>query len=161
MANRETRLFVELTRNTSHRFLKRLKAKSPKKLSREVNRTESSILGALYRLDEFLLNPQTRNTNVENQEPTGDWSPSQSGLLSLLVPQFKWLRPRRCLSHGDKSSGRESLSLPWDFFRKAEEGTLHKSTTISQWEHPCDNWSKPYSVGRSTIGKQQQICQFR
>ena len=72
MANRETRLFVELTRNTSHRFLKRLKAKSPKKLSREVNRTESSILGALYRLDEFLLNPQTRNTNVENQEPTGD-----------------------------------------------------------------------------------------
>ena len=49
-----------------------------KKLSQEFSRTESLTLGALSKLDEFLLNPQTRtnsgtvpgtfrNTNVENQ----------------------------------------------------------------------------------------------
>ena len=56
-----------------------------KKLSQEISRTESRILGALSKLDEFLLNPQIRkhsgtvpgtfrNTNVENQEPNEDRS---------------------------------------------------------------------------------------
>ena len=52
-----------------------------KKLSQEFSRTESCILGALPKLDEFLLNPQIRthsgtfwNTNVENQEPNEDRS---------------------------------------------------------------------------------------
>ena len=56
-----------------------------KKLSEEFSRTESRILGALSKLDEFLLNPQIRthsgtvpgtfrNTNVENQEPNEDCS---------------------------------------------------------------------------------------
>ena len=56
-----------------------------KKLSQEFSRTESRILGALYKLDEFILNPQIRthsgtvpgtfqNTNVENQEPIEDRS---------------------------------------------------------------------------------------
>ena len=54
-----------------------------KKLSKELCRTESRILGALSKLDEFLLNPQfrpcsvavsgtSRNSNSENREPTGD-----------------------------------------------------------------------------------------
>ena len=49
-----------------------------RKLSQEFSRTESSVLGALSKLDEFFLNPQIRthsgtvpgtfrNTNVENQ----------------------------------------------------------------------------------------------
>ena len=53
------------------------------KLSQEFSRTESRILGALCKLDEFLLNPQirtysvavpvtSRNNKPENQEPTGD-----------------------------------------------------------------------------------------
>ena len=60
-----------------------------KKLSQEFSRTESRILGALSKLNEFLLNPQIRthsgtvpgtfrNTNVENQRTNeGD---SQSDL---------------------------------------------------------------------------------
>ena len=55
------------------------------KLSQEFSRTESRILGALSKLDEFLLNPQIRifsgtvprtfrNAEVENQEPSGDRS---------------------------------------------------------------------------------------
>ena len=54
-----------------------------KKLSRKFSRTESRILVALSKLDEFLLNPQvrtcsvavpgtSRNNNSENQETTGD-----------------------------------------------------------------------------------------
>ena len=56
-----------------------------KKLSQEFSRTESRILSALSKLDEFLLNPQIRthsvtvpgtfrNTNLENQEPNEDRS---------------------------------------------------------------------------------------
>ena len=56
-----------------------------KKLSQEFNRTESRILSALSKVDEFLLNPQIwtfsgtisgtfRNTEVEKQEPSGDRS---------------------------------------------------------------------------------------
>ena len=58
-----------------------------KKLSKEFSRTESRILGALSKLDEFLLNPQVRthsgtvpgtfrNTNVENQRTNEDYSQS-------------------------------------------------------------------------------------
>ena len=56
-----------------------------RKLFQEFSRTESRILGALSKLDEFLLNQQIRthsgivpgtfrNTNVENQEPNEDRS---------------------------------------------------------------------------------------
>ena len=58
-----------------------------KKLSQEFSRTESRILGALCKLDEFFLNPQVwtfsgavpgtfRNADVENQEPSGHRSQS-------------------------------------------------------------------------------------
>ena len=56
-----------------------------KKLSKEFSRMESRNLGALSKLDEFLLNPQvrtcsvanrvtSRNSNSENGEPAGDRS---------------------------------------------------------------------------------------
>ena len=58
-----------------------------KKLSKEFIRTESRILSALSKLDEFLLNPKVRtcsvafpgtskNSDSENREPTGDRSPN-------------------------------------------------------------------------------------
>ena len=64
---------------------KAIEGRVTKKLSQEFRRTESCILGALSKLDEFLLNPQIRthsvtvpgtfrNTNVENQEPNEDRS---------------------------------------------------------------------------------------
>ena len=60
-----------------------------KKLSKEFSRTESRILGALSKLDDFLLNPHvrtssvavpgtSRNSNSENREPTGDRSSDDS-----------------------------------------------------------------------------------
>ena len=56
-----------------------------KHLSQEFSRTESSILGSMSKLDEFLLNPQvltcsrtvpgtTQNNDLENREPTEDRS---------------------------------------------------------------------------------------
>ena len=59
------------------------------KLSQEFSRTESGILSALSKIDEFLLNPQIwthsgtvpgtfRNTNVENQGTNEDNSQSDS-----------------------------------------------------------------------------------
>ena len=56
-----------------------------KKLFQEFSRTQSRILGALSKLDEFFLNPQRRilsgtvpgtfrSTDVENQEPSGNRS---------------------------------------------------------------------------------------
>ena len=63
-----------------------IEGKMTKKLSPELSRAEFRILGALCKLDEFLLNPQIRtfysgatpgtfrNTDVENQEPSGDRS---------------------------------------------------------------------------------------
>ena len=51
--------------------------------------------------------------------------------------------------------GRDSLLLLWIFLRKTKEGALHKSATILQREHPCDNWSRPDSVGPSAVGDEQ------
>ena len=61
-----------------------------KKLSKEVSPTESRILGALSKLDEFLLNPQVRtcsvavpgkfrNSDSGNREPIGDRSRNDPG----------------------------------------------------------------------------------
>ena len=62
-----------------------IKVRATKKLSQEFSRTEPRILGTLSKLYEFLLNAQIRtfsgttpgtfrNTDVENQEPSGDRS---------------------------------------------------------------------------------------
>ena len=80
-----TRLNRKWLKNTSPMFLRRSKGGQLKKLSNEFGRKEYRILGALSKLDKFLLNPQTRNcsvavlgtsrnSNSENREPTGDRS---------------------------------------------------------------------------------------
>ena len=82
------------------------------KLPQEFSRTECRILGALSKLDEFLLDPQVctrsgtvpgtfRNTNVENQEPNEDRSqddphpelgpPSISPVIQLIQTQTRLL----------------------------------------------------------------------
>ena len=80
-----------------------------RRLSQEFNRTESRILGALSKLDEFLLNPQItthsgtvpgtfRNTNVENQGTNEDDSQSdphpEAGIFRGQTTQFSG--PKDC-----------------------------------------------------------------
>ena len=75
----------EMAQDYVSQVSEQIEARVTKKLSKEFSRTESRILGALSKLDEFLLNRQvricslavpgtSRNSNSENREPTGDRS---------------------------------------------------------------------------------------
>ena len=75
----------DLTQDYISQVSEEIEGRVTKKLSKENSRTESRILGALSKLDEFLLNPQvrtcsvavpgtSRNNNSENRETTGDRS---------------------------------------------------------------------------------------
>ena len=76
----------ELTQDYISRVSEEIEGRVTKKLSKEFRKTESRVLSALSKLDEFLLNPQvrtcsvavprtSRNNNSENRETTGDRSP--------------------------------------------------------------------------------------
>ena len=75
----------ELTQEYISQVSEEIERRVTKKLSKEFNKTESRILGALSKLDEFLLNPQirtcsvavqgtSRNANSDNRETHGDHS---------------------------------------------------------------------------------------
>ena len=75
----------ELTQDYISQVSEKIEGRVTKKLSKELSKTESRILGALPKLDEFLLNPQvrtcsvavpgtSRNTDLENRKTTGDRS---------------------------------------------------------------------------------------
>ena len=75
----------DLTQDLITQVSEEIEGRVPKKLSKEFSRTESRLLGALSKLDEFLLNPQVRTCSVavpgtsrnnisKNQETTGHHS---------------------------------------------------------------------------------------
>ena len=74
----------ELTQDYITQVSEEIEGRVTKKLSKDFNKTESRILGALSKLDEFLLNPQartcavlqgaSRNANSESREIHGDRS---------------------------------------------------------------------------------------
>ena len=75
----------ELTQDYISQVSEEIEGRVTKTLSKEFSRTESRILGALSKLDDFLLNPQvrtcsvavpgtSRNNNSDNRETTGDRS---------------------------------------------------------------------------------------
>ena len=80
-----TVLDPELTQDYISQVSEEIEGRVTKKLSKEFSKTESRILGALSKLDEFLLNPRVRtcsvavqgtsgNANWENLETHGDRS---------------------------------------------------------------------------------------
>ena len=73
----------DLTQDNISQVSEEIEGRVTKKLSKEFSRTESRNLGALSKLDEFLLNPQVRtfsvavpgmpkNSDLENRETNGD-----------------------------------------------------------------------------------------
>ena len=58
----------ELTQDYIFQVSEEIEGRVTKKLSKEFNKTESRILGALSKLDEFLLNPQVRTCSVAAHE---------------------------------------------------------------------------------------------
>ena len=100
----------ELTQDYIPQVSEEIEGRATKKLSKEFNKTESRILGALSKLDEFLHNPQvrtcsvtahgtSRHSNLENRETHGDRSsndPYPEGGIFLtsqdnsIVPRQTW-----------------------------------------------------------------------
>ena len=81
----ENALEPESTQDYISQVSEEIEGRVTKKFLKEFSKTESRILGALSKLDEFLLNPQvrtcsvaapetSRNNNSENRETTGDRS---------------------------------------------------------------------------------------
>ena len=75
----------ELTQDYISQVSEEIEGRVTENFSKEISRTESRILGALSKLDAFLLNPQgrsgsvtvpgtSRNNNSVNWETTGDRS---------------------------------------------------------------------------------------
>ena len=115
---------------------------------KELSRTESSILGALSKLDEFLLNQQvrtcsaavpgsSRNNNSENREPAGDCSlndtQSEDGLSA-------------CNTSNPTESDQEKTQhivtrvqeeIPLDFVRKTIEVALHNQPNFRSENIPA------------------------
>ena len=84
-SRRHNVLDPELTQDYISQVSEEIEGRVTKKLSKEFSKTESRILGALSKLDEFLLNPQvrtcsvaahgtSRNSNSEKREIHGDRS---------------------------------------------------------------------------------------
>ena len=84
-SRRRNKLDPELTQEYISQVSEEIEGRVTKKLSKEFNKTESRILGALSKLDEFLLYPQvrtcsvaahgtSRNANSEYREIHGDRS---------------------------------------------------------------------------------------
>ena len=81
----QNKLDPEMAQEYISQVSEEIEGRVTKKLSKDISMTESRILGALSKLDEFLLNPQvrtcsvavpgtSRNSNSENREPNEDRS---------------------------------------------------------------------------------------
>ena len=103
-----------------------------KKLSQEFSRTESRILGALFKLDEFLLNPKIRrhsgtvpgrfrNTNVENQGTNEDDSQSD------LHPEASIFRSQTTQNSGPEDGPDSYVSIFVQYFHYRETGTEYNT----------------------------------
>ena len=126
------------------------------------------ILGALSELDEFLLKSQirthsrsfpgtSRNTNVENQEPNEHCSHDDPH--PNVGPSV--YQPRHSNDSEPDKAARMMTGIPGEIIdcsagslQENKKNALHESDTASQWKHPCENWSRPDSVGLSLVGEQ-------
>ena len=70
-----------------------IESRVTKRLSQEFSRTESCILGALFKLDEFLLNPQIR-THSGTVPGTQTWkTKNQMSIVPRMILMLKWEPP--------------------------------------------------------------------
>ena len=113
----------ELTQDYISQVSEEIEGRVSKKLSKEFSKTESRILGALSKLDEFLLNPQvrtcsvavpgtSRNTNWENRETTGDRSSDDP------YPEVGYFS-----HHSGQLNSPETETNPHSFLKKEKQRT--------------------------------------
>ena len=114
----------ELTQDYISQVSEEIEGRFTKKLSKEFSRTESRILGALSKLDEFLLNPQvrtcsvavpgtSRSSNLENQGTNEDRPSDDPGPeVEFSSPHFgAETDPHNCVSRPSTAS--DSKPLPF------------------------------------------------
>ena len=118
----------ELTQDYISQVSEEIEGRVTKKLSKEFSKTESRILGALSKLDEFLLNPQvrtcsvvapgtSRSNNLENQgtnedRPSDDPGPEVE--FSSPIPGAE-TNPHRCCLAKKKISSKSKSYYSRDF----------------------------------------------
>ena len=105
----------ELTQDYISQVSEEIEGRVTKKLSKEFSKTESRILGALSRLDEFFLNPQVRtcsvavpgtsgHSNLENRETNGGHHSDDPG------PEVEFCSPH----HGAETNPHLVTGVPQD-----------------------------------------------
>ena len=82
----QTVLDPQLTQDYISQGSEEIEGRVTKKLSKKFSKTESRILGALSKLDEFLLNPQVRTCSVAVQERP-ETLIQETGKLMGIAPQ--------------------------------------------------------------------------
>ena len=147
----------ELTQDYISQVSEEIEGRVTKKLSKEISRTESRILGALSKLDEFLLNPQvrtcsvavpgtSRSSNLENQGTNEDRPSDDPG------PEVEFSSP-----HFGAETDPHKKVLDKNF-RNTQKLGYHKfqrvvqfSTAKPQFGHPRDVLLRSYSSVRDKI----------
>ena len=126
-------------KNYITQFCKEIEGRVTRKFSQEISKTKNRILGALSRLDDFLLNPlnqghsgSTQDTSEYRNGRTQGTSEdaSQSDLhpeTGIFHKQTKRNWHRRWRRHGDRTSCGSHILLLLYIFRKAEKEPLHQS----------------------------------
>ena len=168
----QTVLDSELTQNYISQVSEETEGRVTKKLSKEFSETESRILGALSKLDEFLLNPQVRtcsvavqgtsgNANLENRETHGDRSskdpypevgyfPHHSGQLNSLEAETNSHMVTKTYPHMVTGATIETRHYPHAMTAAQEEIPYCSPTTSSGKQKKARSTSQPEFRSKNT-----------
>ena len=128
-------LDLELTQGYISQVPEEIEGRVTKKLSKEFSKTESSILGALSKLDEFFLDPQVRtcslgvagtswNTSSENRETTGDRS------LDDPYPEVRYFSHHSGQINSPETETNPHISVDFQAFNEAFTGFSQQKRTV-------------------------------
>ena len=163
----------ELTQEYISQVSEEIEGRVTKKLSKEFSKTESRILGALSKLDEFLLNPQvrtcsvavqgtSRNANSENRETYGDRSsndpypevgyfPHHSGQLNSPEAKTNSYMVTENYPHMVTGGPEEIRHNPHMMTATQEEITYCSPTTSSGKQKKARSTSQPQFRSENTL----------
>ena len=168
----------ELTQDYISQVSEEIEGRVTKKLSKEFNKTESRILGALSKLDEFLLNPQvrtcsvathetSRNSNSENRETHGDRSsndpypevgyfPHHSGQLNSPEAEIISHTVTETYPHKVTGATGETRHYPHAMTAAQEEIPYCSPTTSSGKQKKARSTSQPQFRSENTLRQLRQ-----
>ena len=148
----------ELTQDFISQVSEEIEGRVTKKLSKEFSRTESRILGALSKLDEFLLNPQVRTCsvavpgtsksgNLENQGTNEDRPSDDPGPEVELSSPLSWVETD---PHMVTRVTRESRQHPHMTMETQEEIPYCSTSTSSGKQKKARSTSQPQFRSENT-----------